>query len=328
MNKDSVQLNNILKEAIVKTIAYFDMFDFPLTDFEIWQYSEVSCELEDVTKILESGMKNIQYQDGFYFLDVRREIIEKRMRRYNYTDRKIKRVKFLCRIFRFIPWINLVAIGNLVGQHNLRDEGDIDMFVITQKKRIWISRFFCVVITKILGWRPTKEDSRDKICLSFFISEDKLDLFNLRLDGEDIYFRYWLAGLLPIYDSRNYYEQFMNANKWLKQELPNLVYRTISSRIIIKPIMSRYAKEIIDLFIGGLEPQFKNWQMKIMPLDLKNLANKGTDVIIKDNILKFHDNDRRKYYQIRHKEKIKELLGSFDENIKNLLGDFSDEENI
>ncbi len=319
MNETIFQTNIFIKEAIVKTVAYFDMFDFPLTDFEIWQYLEIPCDLSEVVKILEIGIEKIEYRDGFYFLAGRKTIIETRKRRYNYTDRKIKRVKFLCRIFRFIPWIELIAIGNLIGQHNLRDQSDIDLFIVTQKKRIWISRFFCVAITKVFGWRPTEENSRDKICLSFFISKDSLDLFDLQLDGGDIYFKYWLAGLMPIYDSGDCYKKLIKANQWLKRELPNLTSRAISSRIKVKPVLSEYAKEIIDLFIGGLEPQFKSWQMKIMPPVLKKMANKNTNVVIIDTILKFHENDRRRYYQNKFKEKIKELTRGFEMNIENLL---------
>lgn len=312
----------------MKTIAYFDLFDFPLTDFEVWQYVGVSCELGEVIKILESGLDKIEYQDGFYFLFGREIIIKTRMRRYNYTDRKMRRTKFLCRIFRFIPWIRMVAVGNLIGQHNLRDESDIDLLVVTQKKRIWISRFFCVAITKMLGWRPTAEDQRDKICLSFFASDDNLDFFNLRLNDEDIYFRYWLAGLVPIYDVDSCYKKLINANRWLKQELPNLINRSISRRIMVKPIMSSYAQDVVDLFFGGLEPQFRNWQLKIMPTDLKNIANKGKEVVISDSILKFHKNDRRQLYQAKYEQHIHKLLGDFDKNIKNLLGNFDDKEII
>lgn len=313
-----------LKEAIVKAIAYFDLFDFPLTDFEVWQYIEMPCDLGEVVKILEAGVEKIEYQDGFYFLSGREAVIKTRMQRYNYTDRKMRRVKFLCRIFRFIPWVELVAVGNLIGQHNLRDNGDIDLLVITQEKRVWISRFFCVAVIKILGWRPTAENTRDKICLSFFVSSDSLDFFSLRLRDDDIYFKYWLVGLVPVYDSGHFYKKLINANRWLNQELPNLIDKKVSPRLMIKPIMSDYAREVIDLFSGGLEPQFKNWQLKIMPENLKKLANKGTAVIISDNILKFHENDRRKLFQAKYEQAMQKMSGSFDKNLENLLNNPND----
>jgi len=30
--------NNKIKEAVLKTIVFFDLFNYPLTNWEIWQY--------------------------------------------------------------------------------------------------------------------------------------------------------------------------------------------------------------------------------------------------------------------------------------------------
>ena len=199
-------INNkvVLKEAIIKVIAFFDIFNYPLTVREIWLNLSVRCELNEVMEVLNS-IEKISYLNGFYFLAGQGKNVTERLNRYSFADRKFKRAILVAKIFRFIPWIKMIAIGNLLGAHNLKEDSDIDFFIVTEDKQIWLTRFFCASIAKLLGLRPRPEKSRDKICLSFYVSDKAMDLKNLMfnysgVDNKDIYFIYWLAGLTPIFE--------------------------------------------------------------------------------------------------------------------------------
>jgi hypothetical protein len=315
-----------LEEAIVRTIAFFDLFSYPLTVFEIWKYLDIKCELSEIMESLDNitekspnslfERERIGNKNGFYFLIGREEIIKERMARYNYTDRKFKRAVWVAKIFKFIPWIKMIAIGNIIGAHNLKKESDIDFFIITENKRIWISRFFCVLIIKILGLRPNHEKTKDKICLSFFVSEEDLNLERLMLKkeypetqrdpssrapqddkiGKDIYFIYWLAGLTSIYDRDNTFEKFINKNDWLKNYLPNWQSSEASHRYDAGQGFSWFYRDTIDMFFGGLEKRIKEFQMEIMPRQIKDMMNLDNRVVVDDGIIKLHVNDRREEY--------------------------------
>jgi len=301
-------LNQVeLKEAIVKTVAYFDIFEFPLTGYEIWQLINLKYNLVEVIKILNSGIVELGNKNGFYYLAGREDIIVERMKRYNYYRRKYKLAVRAAKIFKVIPWIKMVAVSNLMGEHNLRDESDIDLFIITEDKKIWLTRFFCIVISKLLGWRPQVGKTRDKICLSFFVSQEKLNLSDLRLKSKrDIYFIYWLAGLVPIYDIDETYEQFILANNWLIEQLPNWQPFRQRQQLKLKPFSAFYG-EMIDLLFAGLEQRLKIIQLRLLPTDLKNIMNRDTRVVINDQVLKLHLNDRREEYQRLYENKIRNL---------------------
>ncbi|MDO8592221.1 MAG: hypothetical protein Q7R92_00440 [bacterium] len=321
--------SNELKEAIVKTVAYFDMFDWPLTSLEIWLNLEVKCGLLEMMEALEQKDTRCPLdtecpKNGFYFLAGRSEIILERLRRYNFTDRKFKRALRAARLFKFIPWVKLVAAANLFGDHNLKDGSDIDLFIITAKNRLWISRWFCVGLVKFLRWRPdlAKGIYRDRICLSFFISEAALELSAVRLGQkknppcppllkgaeQDIHFAHWLIGLKPIYEKEpGIYQKFIFANGWLKQSFPNWRPPIMASRGRIKNGASGFYGDLLEMFLGGLEPQFKKLQIRIMPRRVKELMNQGTNVIVNDEIIKTHVNDRREEYRERYEKKINSL---------------------
>lgn len=322
-----------LREAIIKVIAFFDLFDYALTDLEIWRMLSVKCELSEVMEELEKMVDKsplppfikggiIESINGFYFLAGREENIKTRLSRYNFTDRKFKRAIFAVKIFRFIPWIRLIAVGNLMGAHNLRDDGDIDFFIVTEARRLWLSRFFCAGLAEILGLRPRAYKSRDKICLSFYVSEGAMDLSGLLLKSlppplikggleADIYFIYWLAGVTPIYDVGGIYEELIKANQWLFTSLPNWRLIEPIRRRQVKPLARGFYHDLMDLFCGGLEPQFKTLQLKLLPARLKNLINQDSRVVINDRIIKLHANDRRREYREEFNEKIRQLFKNF-----------------
>ena len=312
----------------METIAFFDLFSYPLTGFEVWKYLGAKCELSDVLEILEDITKKpplvpplqggqvekrgqIESKNGFYFLAGREEIIKERMARYNYIDRKFKRAVLLSKIFKLIPWIKMIAVGNIIGTHNLKKESDIDLFIITEENRVWLTRFFCILITKILGLRPKPENMQDKICLSFFISEDAMNLEKFMLTREkDIYFIYWLAGLVPVYDKDGIYNKFIGANGWLKNYLPNWEAGEINYRRNAGKSFSWFYRDTIDMFFGGLERRIKNWQIKILPKQLATIMNLDTRVVANDRVIKLHANDRRAYYR----EKFKQQLTIFNQH--------------
>ncbi len=354
----------LLQKAIVRTVAYFDMFDYPMTDFEVWKFFYINVEthcnasLREVKNILNSmslrgarflanrsgqaaqsrqgvlteiasprdGARNdsavLETKNGFYFLKGRQNIIRIRLDRYNLTDRKMKRALKIAKIYGLFPWIKLIAVSNIIGAHNLKDESDIDFFIIAEKGRIWLTRFFCAGIAKILGLRPSEGNSRDKICLNFYASEEAMGLEKFTLDfkgvghpigcptpiGCDIYFIYWLANLIPIHEKGDMYKKFIQANGWLKSYLPNWQPVVASCRRTVKYRENKVYKAIVNLIFGWLEKILKNIQLKLIPKEIKELANKDSRVVIDDNILKLHVNDRREEYRKIWEDKVKAFI--------------------
>ncbi len=292
-----------LRKAVLEAIAFFDMFDFPLTAFEVWKYLSIQCNLSDIQAILFSDQLNqiIEQKNGFYFLVGRAEIVVTRMQRYNYANAKIQKAMRIARIFKFIPWVKMIAVGNMLGVNNLKQESDIDLFIITTPNRIWLTRFGCAGLAAILHLRPTPENFRDKICLSFFVSELGLNLQNLLL-ADDIYFTYWLANLTPIYNINHVYQNFSAANSWLSQQLPN--WQPTMEQRQIAASDSIFFRDFVEVVLKRLEPTVKKWQLNHLPAETKEMMNKDTRVVVNDNVLKFHVNDRREEYNMMYTEKI------------------------
>ena len=311
MINDVSPQNNKAEEAVLKALVFFDLFSYPLTDWEIWQGVSFNLDFLSLKKIIEKLLleNKIETLEGFYFLPGKQEIVRIRKDRYNYTNAKIKLARSAVRFFSWLPSVKLVAVSNLIGHHNLRAESDIDIFIITSSGRLWLSRLFCTGIMKLLNRRPNKKTKKDKICLSFYVSVSGLDLGNLRFKNGDPYFDYWLLGLFPLCDKDDYLNYFRSKNLWLKEAFPNCLLFKNGVSIPGSPI-SLFEKSFF--FLGDqLEKLARKIQLFILPKKLKELANQNSGVVLSDSVLRFYLNDRRQEFLDKYKKRLAEI-GIYD----------------
>lgn len=291
-----------VKKEVLKPIIFLDLFDYPPTAFEIWRYLDEKISLFHILNSLDELLekKIIQNKDGFYFLYHRQEIVAIRQERYNYSCRKLKIARHFSLMFSWFFGVRAVTVANYIGHHNLRQGSDIDFFIITKPNTIWLSRLYCAGLAKLLNRRPTKNNKKDKICLSFYISEDSLDLTPLVLDGFDPYFYYWQRGLVNLKNKGKTWHNFLLANQLI-------VNNQISSSMIKRQDKEDKYK-IVEIIIRAMENIAKKIQLKIMDPELSAAANNSDGVFISDQTLKFYLRDRRRYFADIFKLKINEIF--------------------
>ncbi len=297
MLNPGIKTDSQLKEAIIRVIVFFDLFSYPLSAYEIFKYLDKKIALSDIMADIVN-ISEIDQKDGFFFLAGRNEIIITRGERHNYSLRKIKIARRFARFFSLLPFIKLIALSNSIGQYNLRDGSDIDFFVICTPKRIWLTRLYCAGIAKMLNCRPTVKNKRDKICLSFYLTTEHLNLADLKLDGDDPYFFYWQRSLVLLYSKDRTYENFLIANG-----LPTLVTETELNSKITATVASRS-----NSILNFLETVAKKIQLKIMPPVLKQAMNNSTGVVISDQVLKLYLRDNRREYAQKYGDKIYQIF--------------------
>ncbi len=294
----------LLREAVIRAIVFFDLFNYPLTRWEIWQNLPIEINFSDldgmVNLVVSEGV--ICEKEGFHFLPNREELINIRRERYNYANYKIKLARRASRFFRLLPSVKLVAVSNLIGHHNLRQESDIDIFIISSPRRLWLTRLFCTGLMKITHQRPTKQCKRNKMCLSFYASLDGLAMESLRFKPDDPYFDHWFLGLYPVYDDNRYLSYLRFKNLWLKNSFPNCL-------LLEEKFPDNYFKRSFwswSFFYFGdlLNLLAKNIQLTIMPARLKNLVNKQSGVVVSDSVLRFYLNDRRAEFHKKYYDKL------------------------
>lgn len=280
----SVVDDQTISERAIRVIVFFDLFDFPLTVLEVKREIGDQISFRALRSLLLDD-KRLGEKRGFFFLAGRDQLVAIRQKRHNYAKRKQKIAQRFSQVFAWLPWIRYVALANVIGHNNLRDSSDIDLFIITSPGRLWLSRLYCTGLAKILRMRPTRQTKRDRLCLSFYISSDQLDIRSLYLAGGDPYFEKWQKNLILLYNKKETYSDFLAANSGdsISQSEP-VIYRP--------DFLERWARA---------------WQLYIMPPDLKQAANNSDGVVINNFVLKFHQSDRRRELINSYEKKIKEI---------------------
>ena len=313
-----------LEYAILAVLAFSDLFDFPLTAEEIWRNlffpARRDVSFFDVLDLLENNPEiraRAEFYRGFYFLKGKRENVNLRLDRYVIAEQKYTYAKKIIRMLGSLPFVRMVCVCNSLGWSNARDESDIDFFIIAESGHLWTARLLCTGLMQCIGARPQKHHIKDTVCLSFFASDDALDLSSLFLEEKDslpdIYFLYWIPHCVPIYDSGGVYERFWRANEEkVLFALPFAAcYDTNERRRVrifgVRMMMKNFFEICVRIF-GNIAEYVARWiQIHILPQNLREIVNTDTRVVMNDRVLKFHQEDRREEIRERFVEKLKEL---------------------
>lgn len=293
-----------LHQAILNTVIYFDLFDYPLTAVEVWRFlyapgldkktfEEVFFELETMIK-----ENKLETKKGFYFLSGRGVILDIRAERYALSFPKYRKARRFSKILSFVPGVRMIALCNTLAWRHARASSDIDFFIVAASGRLWSVRFFSVLLAAIFGVRPSKnKEAIDALCLSFFASEDALDLKRLMI-VDDIYFPYWVISIVPLFASEGIVEKFKKANAWIYALLPNTFFYSPSRSPARINIFSVMIPDFAERF-------FKKIQSWMFPVDISQKAAFGkSEVVISDVYLKFHTNDKRASIRDEWQKKI------------------------
>ena len=316
-----------LQKAIIQTVAYFDLFNFPLTLLELYDklwlpgYSNQGGEKISLLKIKEEVEAEricqiVESKNGFYFLKGREELLEERRKGYNIANRKYGIALRTAGYLKYIKGVKMIAVCNTLASGHIKEESDIDFFIVTAKNRIWLTRLLVTIVVQLLGVRRYKDKVKDRICLSFYITEDRLNLKEVTYDF-DPHFYYWLSAFSLLYDD-GIFKRFSAENGWLKKYMPFLALRETHEQHRVRDnCFSCYFKKINGLwqgsFIGNIfERVARRMQLKKMSRNKFSVAGMNDKrVIISDKMLKFHEKDRRVEYRERWLEKLKEISTDF-----------------
>lgn len=283
-----------LREGLLRTLSFHETWQHAPTRAEWVSTLEFdgSASHQEVYTVIDALLQEriVECHFGRFVFPALQTLIHVQRENEFFAARKYRTARRVAAWLARLGSVRFVALCNTTALGHARDEGDLDFFVITKKGTIMQTRALAALPFKLIGRRPGVGEERDAICLSYFISEDGLDLSSHMLKPDDVYFRYWFLSLLPLFDdgvSRAFWDANISitrrhpfAQPW--QVTPD--FRVSTPRIRLPLLRS------MDSFAARL-------QAAAFPATIRNAMNQDTRVIITERALKFHVTDGRESYR-------------------------------
>jgi hypothetical protein len=202
-----------LRRAIVRTLAYADVFDYPLGRAEIHRYligqrataQEIDRALEHDGELRELIERN---GDEFH-LRGRAAIVADRRRREAASAELWTAARAYGRWIARLPLVRFVAVTGALAMNNAERDADIDLFILTRPERLWLCRLLVLAVVRLAALRGRR------LCPNFLLSTDRL-----RLDERNLFTAHEIAQMVPL-RATAWHAAFLTANDWVAEHLPN-----------------------------------------------------------------------------------------------------------
>jgi len=306
------------KEALLQTIVFFDIFDFVLTREELCDYSLYKKWTLDELKNFTNHERFIVDTRRYVYLRGRSLNLKIRKNKEHQALKLIKKAKKYVKFMQMLPFVKMVALCNNLSFYSAEKRSDIDLFIITKKKRLFLARSMVWLYTQLLGVRRHGRKTKGRFCLTFFVSEESMNLENLKRKN-DIYFIFWLRLMRPLIGQKTYRE-FISANKWIRRYFDYKIDQ--KKHLLTESKFLQKLQKVLEfpfrgIFGNAIEYLLKKWQVGRSTKKARKLKNQN-GIIISENILKFHNQDMRDKYQLLWKLR----LSQFKHNIKTTPFDY------
>ena len=200
-----------IKEDIVKTLAYFDIFNYPLTNEEVrrflhQKYSQPAVDNELCELLKDEFIFNL---NNFYSLQNRPELAEIRLAGNSRARKLLNIAKRASKILSWFPFVESVAVSGSLSKNFADEKADIDFFIITSPNRLWIART-CMHIFKKFTFLAGKQNW---FCMNYFIDEIRMEIIE-----KNIFTAMEIVTLIPM-QGTNCFKNFIKANSWTRDYL-------------------------------------------------------------------------------------------------------------
>lgn len=197
---------------ILKVLAYYDIFQYPLTVAEIGQFLGKQLDEKDFVPALQGLISDrvIFYHQGFYSLQDN-TLLTYRRREGNWRAGKLlpKAFKIGRFLFRF-PFVRGVCISGSLSKNFADENADIDFFIITRANRLWIARTIMHLFKKL----TFLTGHQHYFCMNYYIDEEAL-----LITEQNIYTALEIATLIPVAGKQTN-ENFLRTNNWVARFFP------------------------------------------------------------------------------------------------------------
>lgn len=299
-----------VEKDILATLAYFDIFDYPLNKEEICRFLPQAYS----NKLFEDGLNQLRKEnwifqfDELFALHSDYSLITRRRQGNAKAKKLLKTAEKIAAFLSHFPFVRGVAVSGSLSKHFADERSDIDFFIITEKNKLWIARTFMHFFKK-LSFLINKQHW---FCMNYYVDNEVM-----QIKEKNRYTAIELVTIIP-YSGKSDFQEFYTQNMWSKQFLPNhpgfsLPERNAGNSFFKKMIESVFCHsfgEKLDRYLMRLTAD--RWAKKT---ERKQLNGRG--IIMGIDVSRHYAKPDPRHFQIKlvdqYEKKVSELLHRYEE---------------
>lgn len=273
-------------EAILRTLLYADVFDFPMTDAEIHHFLiGLPATPDDVQATFEGSSwlaKRIERVNGYCVVQGRAETADERHKRDAASEQLWPLARRYGIWLAHLPFVRMVALTGALSMRNANsNRDDIDYLLVTRAGRVWTARALAVLIVRLARLFGVG------LCPNYVLSEDAL------AEGRrDLFTAHELAQMIPL-TGHNLYESMRRANQWATRVLPNATVPFYQEPDNGPRSLGRFIQRLGELALSGpWGDALENWERRRKLRKFASDSRKaGASAVLDEQHVKGHFND-------------------------------------
>jgi len=247
VNSPELWLQMSFEQSVRAALLYFDMFDFPLTENELYFFLPLKMTRSEFDSQIRHS--EVRKSGGYYLLRETDQIIQLRQSREKKAKRMLAASHLVGKTLRHFPFLRGAFLSGSLSKGVDSGDADIDLFIVSAEDRLWICRSALIGFKKLFLL-----NSKKYLCPNYFLTEK-----HLKIPEKNIFTATEIITLRPLYNNLLLAE-FLKANEWISAFFPNYELtdsgepagispvQRISERILADEYLERMDKRLMEYF--------------------------------------------------------------------------------
>lgn len=239
MNTSLNRLLTSVDEHILRTLIYYDIFNYPLRADEVFRFLGTNHVDEAIVTSRLSNLRdqNLIFQfENFFSLKNNHAPIDRRIKGNSEAEKYLLLAEKKGRLISKFPFVRAVMASGSLSKGYMDEKSDLDFFIVTAPNRLWIARTLLVIYKRLFLF-----NSHKYFCVNYFVDEEHLEI-----EEKNQFTATELATVIPLYGSKQY-ENLHRVNVWLKEYFPNYTPRSIAN---VPATKLSWAKRTVEKFLN------------------------------------------------------------------------------
>ena len=235
---------SLLHEHIIRTLLYYDIFNYPLKAEEVFRFLGTShADQPFIRHELEHlASQRLIFRFGdFFSIQNNEDNIMRRTKGNQEAERYLILARRKAKLIARFPFVRAVLASGSLSKGYMDESSDLDFFIITHPGRLWIARMLLVMYKRIFLLNSYKY-----FCVNYFV-----DTEHLEIEEKNLFTATELATVIPLYGAE-FYHELLEGNRWLLKFFPNYKPRSSDEVPANRPGgMKKFMESCINVMGGN-----------------------------------------------------------------------------